>query len=184
MRLMIGCAGIIAAVPFVIGVVVALIVTESPYHDRLTIAFAPGMLAFIAALILFTRDRARQISQLQKIHNRLLARPDVTDDEFAAFFPAIDAKLLAQTRIGVSKFFNVPAEKVHPTDDLRGDLEFEAVEPAFHTSVVYHVFNARSVEPQLPFRFNTNTLTNIGDLAAEIERVIDSFKTTDGTHGT
>jgi hypothetical protein len=183
-RLMIGCAGIIAVVPFVIGILLALTIPESPYHDRLAIAFGPGVLAFIAAIILFSRDRARQLSQLKKIHNRLLARSDVTDDEFAAFFPAIDATLLAQTRTGISTFFNVPAQKVHPTDDLRRDLEFEALEPGFHTSVVYHVFNARSVEPRLPFRFNTNGLTNIGDLAAEIERVIEGFKTIDAKHGT
>jgi hypothetical protein len=42
--------------------------------------------------------------------------------------------------------------------------------------VVCHILNARNVAPQ-PFTFNTAGLADIGDLAKEIQRVLDRFDT-------
>lgn len=176
MRGMIGCAGMIAAVAFVFGIIGSLFATEANLAERLMIATMPAAMAFIAALILFSRDHARHTGTMRTVRQMLLARHDISDGDYLAHFPDADSILVAQTRQAVSQFFDVPAEKIHPNDNLRKDLQFETLEPRFHSFVVYHVLDARNVAPQ-PFTFNTGDLTDLGDLAHEIQRVLDGFDT-------
>lgn len=176
MRTMIGCAGMIAAVAYVMGIVCSLFAREVTASERMMMAVFPAVMAFVAALILFARDRSRHVAARQTVRDNLLPRQDVNDDEFFAHFPKNDPTLIAQTRRAISLFFDVPAEKIHPTDNLQNDLEFSTLEPGFHTFVVYHVFNARNVAPQ-PFWFKTSNLTDVGDLAKEIQRILDGFET-------
>jgi hypothetical protein len=173
---MIGCAGMIAAVAFIFGVIGSLFATKASLTERLMIALIPAACAFVAALILFTRDHARHTSTMRAVRNMLLARNDVNDHEFFAHFADTDSTLIAQTRQAISGFFDVPAKKIHATDRLHNDLRFGTLEPAFHSFVVYHVLNVRNVVPH-PFTFNTADLTDIGDLAKEIQRVLDGLDT-------
>jgi hypothetical protein len=172
---MIGCAGMIAAVAFVFGVIGSLFATEASLGERLMIALMPAAMAFIAAFLLFSRDHARHVATMRSVRRMLLDREDINDSDYLAQFPDADSTLIAQTRRAVSEFFDVPVQKIHPTDSLRKDLRFDTLEPGFHSFVVYRVFAARNVEPQ-PFAFNTSDLSNIGDLSNEIQRVLDSFK--------
>jgi hypothetical protein len=178
---MIGCAGMIAAVALILGIIASLFSTEAPFPERLTIAIGPAGMAFVAALLLLTRDRARHVSAVKAVRQMLLAREDVSEAKFMAHFPDADPTLIAQTRQAVSKFFDVPAQKIHPTDDLRSNLQFDALEPGFHSFVVYQVLADRNVAPQ-PFWFKSGGLRDIGDLAKEIQRVLDGF--TDGEANT
>ncbi len=171
---MIGCAGMIAAVAFVFGIIGSLFATEADIGERLMIAVMPAAIAFVAALILFARDHARHTSTMRPVRQVLLARQDVNDHDFFAHFPDADSTLITQTRQAISQFFDVPAQKIHPTDDLRNDFQFDTLEPSFHSFVVYHVLDVRNVAPQ-PFTFNTGDLTDVGDLAKEIQRVLDGF---------
>jgi hypothetical protein len=171
---MIGCAGMIAAVAFIFGLIGSLFATEATFGQRLIMALMPAAMAFVATLILIARDDARHAGTMRAVRQMILARPDVSDHDFLAHFPGTDPTLIAQTRQAISQFFDVPAQKIHPTDNLHHDLQFNTLEPSFHSFVVYHVLNARNVAPQ-PFTFNTGELTNVGDFAEEIQRVLDGF---------
>lgn len=133
-----------------------------------------GPMVFVAVLILGTRDYLRNAGRRRGLQHMLRSRRDVDDDEFVTHFAEADAELMIQTRHGIAHFFGVSEQKIHPTDNLHDDLQFGRFEPAFHTSVAFHVFAARQVAPQ-SFAFNTSGFSDIGDLAAEIQRVMDGF---------
>ena len=174
MRAMIGCAGMIAAVAFIFGVIGSFFATQANLAERLMIALMPAALAFVAALLLFTRDHARHTSAMRAVRRMLVARSDVNDHDFFARFPDADSALIAQTRRAIAQFFDVPPQKLRAADSLHNDLQCGTLEPAFHSFVVYHVLNARNVEPQ-PFALNTADLDDIGGLAQEIQRVLDGL---------
>jgi len=163
----------VAAPAFVFGLIIALLTTEASLAERLMIPPMIAAIVFIAALVCFAWDYARHTRTRRVVRQALLEREDVEDDVFAAVFPDVDTTLVTQTRHAVAQFFHVPAAKVHPADKLVDDLHFDALEPSFHSFVVYHVLNARDVHPQR-FLFNTGNLNDIGDLAAKIQRVLDA----------
>src|SRR5207249_3734495 len=143
------------------------------------IALMPAAMAFVAALLLFSRDYARHARTLRRVRTKLIVRDDSSDDEFSRQFPNADFTTMQQTRHAIAQFFNVPVAKIHSTDTLDGDLEITTLEPSFHSFVVYHVLNVRNVQPQ-PFAFNTGNLNDIGDLVAEIQRVLDGIARSNG----
>jgi hypothetical protein len=138
-------------------------------------------MAFVAASILWYRDQAQHRRAVRTVRQRLLARSDMIDADYLAHFPNVDSLLLAQTRRAVSQFFDVPPEKIHPSDRLREDLQFDRLQPSFHTFVVYHVLEARKVTPQL-FEFRTRDLADLGDLANEIQRILGGFNQAKTNH--
>ena len=174
MRVAIVLATIIAAIAFVFGLIGSLFATGASFAERIMLAAMPAAMAFAAALALFARDHWRYASVVRAVRQVLLARDDVTDAEFSSYFPDSDSVLLGQIRQAVSVFFDVPAAKIHPTDDLRRDLRCDKLEPSLHSFVVYHVLNARSIAPQ-SFVFHTIALNGFGDLVKEIQRVLDGF---------
>ncbi len=125
MRQTIGCAGIIATVAFLIAIIASLFATETDLGQRLLIALMTAATAFVAAVILISRDRRRRAAVVQSVRQMLLDREDVSDTDFANHFPDHDPTLIVQTRQAVAEFFEVPAVKLHPTDGLRKDLKFD-----------------------------------------------------------
>jgi hypothetical protein len=182
MRGMIGCAGVISAVALVPGLIGSAFATNASPAERLMIALMPAGMTFIAALMLFSRDRARHRRTVRRVRDRLMARADASDDDFSRGFPGAESALLLQTRLAIATFFGVPIRKIHPTDHLRSDLEFAALEPSFHSFVVCHILNARNVEPK-PFSFRTADLADLRDLVAEIQRVLDGLGATNAPEG-
>lgn len=182
MRGPIGCAGMIAAVGFALGIVGSLFATEASIGERLLRAALTGAITFVAALLLFARDYRRQSSTRRAVRQTLLARRGAQDDEFSVRFPAADPALIAQTRQAISQFFDVPAEKIHPTDNVHSDFHADIFEPGFHTFVVYRVLNALNVAPA-PFTFSLANISDVADLANEIQRVLDGFGTADPRDG-
>lgn len=171
---MIGCAGVIGAVAFLFGMIGSLFATEATFAERMMMALMVAGMAFIAALLLCLRDEAQDWATRRSVRRMLLDRQDVSDAEFVKHFRDTDPTLIAQTRRAVAEFFNVPVQKIHPTDTLRNDLKVDTLEPGFHSFVIFHVLGARNVEPQR-FVFHTGDLADIGDLAREIQRVLDGF---------
>ena len=174
MRGLIGCAGVIAAIAFFLGLLGSLFAAEVSLALRLGLAAMVAAIAFVAVVLLGTRDSLRYAATKRRVHNMLLARPDVKDTEFAAQFPDCSADLVLQTREAISQFFGVPAGKIHPSHRLRDDLRRDVFEPGFHSFVVYRVLNLRHVTPQ-PFVFHTTKSMDIGDFLTEIQRVLDGF---------
>ena len=171
---MIGCSAMIAVVAFVFGAIGSLFVSDATFTERLMFALMPAAMTFIAAFFLGYRDQALHRTAMQTVRKRLMTRADLNEIDYLAHFPNSDSTLLAQTRRAVSQFFDVPPEKIHPSDRLREDLQFDRLQPSFHTFVVYHVLEARKVTPQ-PFAFHTRDLADLGDLANEIQRILDGF---------
>lgn len=174
MRAMIGCAGMIAAVGFFIVGIISLFVPGGTIGERLLVAAAAAATVFVAAILLLARDHMRHAAALRRVRRMLLAREDANGRDFASRFAYLDAELVAQTRDAVSAFFGVPAAKLRHTDRLRSDLQIDAFEPTFHSFVVYSILAARSIAPQ-PFTFCTAELTDVGDLANEVQRVLDDI---------
>jgi hypothetical protein len=174
MRGLIGCAAVIAVVAFFLGLIGALFVVEASLAERLGIAMLPAAMAFIAAILLGTRDYARSEVTKHRVQKMLLVRIDVTDADFVASFPAFNADLVLQTREAISEFFGVPSSKIHPSDKLSGNLKVDLRKPSFHSYVIYRVFNLRHLTPQ-PYVFHSTKPMDIGDLIAEIQRVLNSF---------
>jgi hypothetical protein len=172
---LIGCAFLIAVVAFLFGLIVSLFGADATMGERLLMAVMVAGMAFVAALLLLWRDRARHKAAVKSVRKRLLERKDIGDAEYLAAFQGADVTLIAQTRRAVADFFDVPVQKIHPTDNLRQDFKFAVFEPGFHSFVLVHVFKARGVQPK-PFGFRTSHLATIGDLANEIQRVLDGFE--------
>ena len=171
MRTTLGCAGMIAAVAFVCGAIGSAFDTEASLNQRLLMAATLAGATFVAAVLLFMDDYARHRRAVQFVRNELLARADVDDDEFAQRFPKVDRELLCQTRNAVARFFDAPAEKLHPTDTLRGNLRFDELEPSFHMFVVSRVLEDRGVQTT-SYTFDSRSLVDIGDLARQIRAVL------------
>ena len=87
---MIRCATMIGMVAFTVGFVAVLVANDPTFPHPLIAGGVTGGMACIAALLLFARDRARSTSAVAKVRQMLLARPDVTDDDFCAHFPDAD----------------------------------------------------------------------------------------------
>jgi hypothetical protein len=171
---MIGCAGIIAGVAFILGLGGSLFATEATFFERLMMASMTAAMAFVAAMLLFSRDHLRHRRAVRQIREMLLSRGDVNDSDFTSHFPDVDPSLIVETRQAVANFFDVRAEKIHPLDDLRKDLRFDTLEPSFHSSVVFHICAVRKIVLR-SFSFDTRALVTIGDLANEVQRVLNSF---------
>jgi hypothetical protein len=172
-----GCATIIAAVAFVLGLIGSLFAASASLTERLLMAAGVAAIAFIAALQLGIQDHVRHAATIRAIRRRLLARDDVTDKDFLSRFPESDPVLLLQIRQAVSEAFRVPTAKVHPGDNLHCNYRCDVLEPGFHSFVVRHVLKARSVAPspgQL-FTFHSAALSGFGDLAKEVRRILDGF---------
>lgn len=174
MRDMIGCSGIIAGVAFLIGIIGSLFATKASFGERLMLAFMPAIIAFIAAMMLCAKDYWQHASAMWLALRRLLARPDVNEQDFLERFPDADPALIVQVREAISRFFSVSVQKIHPADNLQKDFRFDVLDPGFHFFVVDYVLNARSIAPQ-SFIFKTNGLTDIADFMEEIQCVLDGF---------
>ncbi len=85
-----------------------------------------------------------------------------------------------QVRNAITEFLAVPAEWVHPQDDLRKELSLDTLEPEFHSFVVFHVLAARKIglanAKQVSFQFDSACLSNLGELCAEVQRVVDHLE--------
>jgi hypothetical protein len=171
MRSTIGCAAMIAAVAFVIGLIGALVANDANFGPLMMASMAATM-AFVAALLLFSRDRARHRLAIRNVRELLLSRRDVSDTDFEAHFPHRDSSLVIQCRHAVSQFFDVPAEKIFPTDDLNTDLRFNVIKPGVHWYVVSFVLHARNIPPRR-FSIRTSGLNSFDNLVQEIQGILD-----------
>lgn len=181
MQTMFGCAGAIALVAFFLGGIASLFATEANLYQKLFMALIPGVMAFVAAFLLFLRDHIRLRRTLRTVRNTLLSRKDVEDQDFCKYFPNIDYTLLTQTRKAISLFFDVPPQRIYPTDRLHDDLKVDALDPVFQFHVVGYILHVRNIIIPQPFTFTVANLIDIGDLANGIQRVLDKLEDRPGS---
>ena len=103
-------------------------------------------------------------------------------DVFSRAFPSQELQVLLEVRKAVAEFFEVPENKIHSNDDLRGDLAFDSLEPSFHFFVICRVLQFRQVVPS-GFAFCGKQLANVGDLAKEVERILRDLAARASTSG-
>ena len=160
----------VAAIPLLIGILVSLLVRDIPIVGRALIAVMPAVITFIAATLLFATDALKHQSHMAAVRKTLRARSPVRDEDFCQYFPEVDAKMLRLTREGIAQFFDVPAETIHPSDELESDLHFSSLEPAFHSFVTYFVL-AECCAIEASFTFRSSRMSDVGSLAKEISRI-------------
>lgn len=168
---MIGCGAMLAVVPFVIGSLFALFMTDAPLVGRLTVTFMPAAITLVAAILLAASDHLRHRSNINSVRKMLLSRNPVDDAAFCSHFPDADPKLLTLTREGIARFFDVPPASIHPNDQLDPDLRFTSLEPAFHTCVAYYVL-AECGAIEASFTFRSHRVSDVATLASEISRIL------------
>jgi hypothetical protein len=174
MRGMFGCAGVLALIAYLLGLPFSLFFTVDHWSHRLLIACMPAAFTFVATILLCLRDHSSQNESIAFVRRSLLDRENISDDEFVAHDSNSNPKLLLQTRDAIAKFFDVPASKLRPNDDLRAVLRADKLEPSFEFYVVESVIsdNTDSLEP---FMFGMEGLANIVDLSVAIEKMLEGF---------
>ena len=174
MREMIGCAGALALIAFVLGLPFTLFITVDHWSQRLFLASTYATITFVATILLCLQDYSSHRKNRAMVRRTLLDRSDTSGDGFVALISNPNANLLLQTRNAIADFFNVPAEKLLPNDDLRTVLRADKLEPSFQLHVVNSVIAKNTDEPQ-PFMFGLEGLSTIADLSTAIENVLDGF---------
>jgi len=174
MRGMIGCAGALALVAFILGLPFSFFFTVDHWSHRFLIASMPAAFTFVATILLCMRDHSSYNESTALVRRSLLDRADTSDDEFVALISNSDAKLLLQTRDAIAEFFNVPTCKLLPDDDLRTVLLADKLEPSFQMYVVDSVIAKNTDNPQ-PFMFGLDGISTIIDLSAAIGDALKGF---------
>lgn len=162
----------LAIVPFLIGFVISLFLTGVTWGERLTIAAIPAFCTFFASLLLGIRDLADHTFTMRQVRANLLARNDISDEQFVSCQLCQDAELLLQIRRAMSYLFDVPASKVSRDVDLICDLQIDKLDFLFQLTVVGPVIKSRQDESK-PFVFSMTNVTSIDDLANEILKVLN-----------
>ena len=99
---------------------------------------------------------------MRKVRTCLLARNDLTDEQFVSSRPCDDAPLLLETRKAISPFFDVPTVKVGRDVGLIHDLHVDNLEPSFQLYVVDSLVASRTLAPR-SFGFTMAGLVSIDD---------------------
>lgn len=172
MRVLLIFSGLLAVVPFVIGLVVLLFIPDLTLIGRLVVAAIPAFCTFFAAILLGSRDFIRHSATMQDIRKNLLNNPDTTEEQFLSARPCEDTSLLLELREAIAQFFDVPACKVARDVDLISDLHVDQLEPTFQFAVVRPAIASRQKEPQ-SFGFSTTNFHSIDELAIAIREVLD-----------
>jgi len=167
-------ASIIVGSTVLFSVVAIFLVTDSLV--RVLIVSGLFAAAFVAYWLSARVYSARQAVAFEAVHQALLGRIDVGDDEYASQFSGIDRALALEVRIAVAECFDVPPEKIHPTDDLRRDFEYDELGTAFEFFVVEHVCAEHGVEPRPYCMFGADKESSIGAYTAFVRRVLAEFK--------
>lgn len=180
-REIMGCATLVGT-PFIgVTFVIMLFATDAPISVSITVSAMIGMIAVTAVLLLCLRDRARARRSLARVRRRCSAREDVPDDWFREAFPNVEPRILLETRAACAKFLGVPARKLHPTDSLRGDLGFDCLSPGLLFFVLSRLLESIPQSPRAPIvGIDERHLVTIGDLAAEMQRVVESVSNDGG----
>ncbi|MFN0196848.1 MAG: hypothetical protein ACKVT0_08870 [Planctomycetaceae bacterium] len=175
MYFLIGCSGVMALIAFLVGFAVSLFVRDASWIDRLTMAVMSALITFVAVFLLSSRDWVKRRSTMKSVRNHLLARDDTTNNEFLSSIPYEDVALLLETRKAISRFFDVPIERVGRDLQLIHDLHVDEFEPFFQFSVVNSVIASQQIEPKA-FGFTIAGLETIDDLTHAIRNVLDGFE--------
>ncbi len=169
---MLGCAIPIAVLFFVFGMLFSFAIPEGlSLLGRLGIATMIGGVTFFVVILLCLRDRTKFFSTKKRVHQRLMARHDVSDDDFCLAFH-LDRSILLDVRQALALFFTVPPTKIHPTDQL-AVFEYNSFEPNLHLFIISHILNKRR-RTISSFTFPEHPNSRIEDLAREISVIVEA----------
>ncbi len=135
-RTMFVMSAVLGSIGYIIGLAGSLFAKDASWSLRLILAGIPAFCAFVASCFLCVRDHFGVKSTLRFVHRQLLARNDMTIQEFAAMLPGHDSKVLTALRESVAAFFHVPAAKIYPTDTFTTDYLSSQTDPALRHFVV------------------------------------------------
>jgi len=171
---MISFAGIFAGIAFVIGFVACLFWPGQSFLFRVYCASIPAAITFVASILLMVRDRRRNEANHLAIRAVLMAREDLSDEEFGIRFPGEDSKWVVQVRNAIATFYRVPEAKIRPDDDLDSVLGFGTFEPQLLIYVISVVFAENGIAPH-PVTIRLDHLHSLSDLAFELKCLIEGL---------
>ena len=101
---MLGCAGILALLAFLLGLPVSFFFTVEHWSERLLIACMPAAFTFIAAMLLCLRDQSSHNEDMTSVRRSLLERVETSDDDFGDSPSKLNEQLLFQEQKEGNRF--------------------------------------------------------------------------------
>ena len=129
---------------------------------------------FLAVLLLATGDLYKQWRLRRAVRKRLLAREDLTDDEFFSTFTKFELEVARHSRSYIAALFRVPEAKLRPADHLNRDYDFDVLDGVPSTSLYVLERLGRTLRPNTPIVENVEELNDFRDLVIEIHRIVRS----------
>jgi hypothetical protein len=167
--LMLVFSAMIAAVFFVIVLIIALLVTGANLGESLGMAGFVATIALVASMILCGVDRWRWIAKRFAVRRQLASRLDTTADKFAASFPPSDRELAIHLRDRLSAFFDAPPAKIGAHDRLE-QFQFARFMPGIYLFLMAEVCEKHGIEDMgaIP----KSQLSTVGDLVVEAKALL------------
>jgi hypothetical protein len=159
----------IAVVPFTLVFLVALVATRANLILSLGLAGEVAFIIFLAAAVLFACDRWKWKARRGRVRRRLAARTDMSDVEFADFFPPIDRELALHLRERLAAYYGGPRSKIRAHDHL-DEFEFQRFMPEIYVFLMWPVcqqYGISSLE-----RFPKCQLSTVADLVVEARALL------------
>lgn len=154
---------------FTVAIAGALLLTEFTFQECAGVSAMAASMAFVAASLLIFRDHRRRLTAKQRVRRLLLRWEDFTEQ--APERHSIESSLLVQTRKAVADFFDVPMNKIRPTDNFEL-LEAKAFEPHFHFFVIEHVLRQRHLDVGA-FTIRLEETESVADFARKIHEILE-----------
>jgi hypothetical protein len=167
--MMLGCATMIAAVPFTLALIVAMFATGGNLGLSLGIAAEVAAMTLLASTILFGLDRWRQKAKWGRVRRRLASRPDTSADQFAASFPPMDRELALHLRDRLAEFFDEPGARIGANDRL-DEFGFEKSMPQIYIFLMAALCDRSGIESL--GSFPKGKLTTVVDLVVEARALL------------
>ena len=168
-------AMIVFVLCFLFCAAISYFVKQAGFDLWLLMSSMPAVITFISLFLLCLRDAAREEQLRAAVRRRLLSRIASEGEPGGAEQQKVsDGSLIELTKESIADFFDVPVQSIRATDDLRSVLAFDELEPMFHTSIIYRIFEKLKIQPE-SFVFRSGEVQTVEDLSAEFARIIEGF---------
>jgi hypothetical protein len=166
-----GCAGPLAFVGFVLGFIGTFLADPMTLELRFAMAGMTAAMVFVAATLLCISDMQKRNAALRRVRKLLDGRPPISDVEFVAALPDVDADLSVQVRHAIARYLAVSPGTIYPTDSPSRDLGAVELQPGFHFAVVAEIIQTRDLSTA-GFHFDGSHYSTMSRFIDEVERAL------------
>lgn len=160
---------------FAFGLMVTAFDWTMSWQGRLLTGVGTAVATTIAALVLSVKDILSRNSAFSSAQQKLIAEPDVPEDEFLNSFAKEDQKLALAVRQAIAEFFAVPEAKVNPGIQLQQNLSAASFDPAFTFHAAETGLQAEELDGEGDFWVKSGQKT-IQELVSDIRLLTDKLR--------